>query len=55
MLHLLAFFARIFEPTSRTTELEKYIVARDPQSIAEVERIIKDFDESAGGRRLWWI
>jgi len=44
----------MLEPVSRTSELEKYITARDPKSVAEVEQFVTEFDQSVGGRQLWW-
>jgi len=51
---LLTFIAGMFEPVSRTSELDKYLTSRDPKSIAEVEHFITEFDQIAGGRGLWW-
>jgi len=55
MRKLLLFFASMFKPVSRTSELENYIAARNPKSVAEVERLVTEFNQSVGGRHLWSI
>jgi hypothetical protein len=52
--NIAAMFLNIFKPTTRQSELEKYLESKNPQSNADVEYYVKEFDRNAGYRAVWW-
>lgn len=48
---MLTFFGRIVKSSNFQTELDQYIVAHNPKSAADVERLIKEY--TYGTIRVW--
>lgn len=48
LLQMLTYIPKLFNQSQKTTygsELERYIVARNPQSTYDVERLTQEFDK----------
>jgi hypothetical protein len=48
---MLAFFGRIVKSPSFQNDIEQYIIAHNPKSAADVERLIKEY--TYGNTRVW--
>jgi hypothetical protein len=53
MLFLMSKMVGLISPVSRQTELDKYISSKNPQTGADVEYYIKQFDEEQRRKFIW--